>query len=274
MNTFDKSWSERQEAHYIHWTKTNPENQIQFAFRKHFETFETIYSKFADQSHRNTRRFIELGAGRGSLSAYYAEKGDDVVVSDFSETALSIAKNIFDNFNLKANFEFVDCENVPYGTDTFDICASIGLLEHFENPEKAIKEQYRILNNGGLCFAYIVPQKNSEINQRYRWLNELVSQYEDHTVTKQKDEVFRSDYDLTYYNKMFTEIGFEVVISSGIYNVPMISASPEFPFTLLSPDAERILVRYFESLLDREARFLPWLCEEEFGNAILVVGRK
>ena len=30
--SFDKIWTNRAETHYIHWTRTEPVNQIQFAF--------------------------------------------------------------------------------------------------------------------------------------------------------------------------------------------------------------------------------------------------
>ena len=42
FNKFDKSWTNREEANYIHWTRGEPQNQIQFAFRQHFITFEQI----------------------------------------------------------------------------------------------------------------------------------------------------------------------------------------------------------------------------------------
>jgi ubiquinone/menaquinone biosynthesis C-methylase UbiE len=274
IQQFEKSWKERQEANYIHWIRGDPINQIQYAFRQHFITFEAIYQKFQEVPTQKKRKFIELGAGRGSLSAYYSDNGDDVIVSDFSQTALTLAQKIFTDHNLDAKFDFVDCENTPYDENSFDICASIGLLEHFQDPKKAIAEQYRILDYGGFCFAYIVPEKFSAINQSHAWLNGLVQYYENKAKKIQKEEVFRTNYDLNYYNDVFSEIGFEIVLSSGIYSAPMISASPEFPFTLLSQPVEEMLVEYFQTQSDQMKCEFPWLCDESYGNAILIVGRK
>lgn len=274
VHAFENNWKNRKEANYIHWTEGEPENQIQFAFRQHFLTFEALYNKYARCQKDGARKVIELGAGRGSLSAYYSQTGDDVTVSDFSQAALDLARKIFLRHNLEASFNFVDCEETCYESETFDICASIGLLEHFRDPRRAIEEQFRILKMGALCYAYIVPEKQSKINDEYDWLNMLVQHYEDNKSSLDKETVFRTDYGIDYYTTLFADIGFDVVCSSGIYSVPMISASPQFPFTLLSQEAEHVLVQHFHSLLGSRETELPWLCEEAFGNAILIVGRK
>ena len=39
---FDGNWSIAPEAQYLHWTRCQPQNQIQFAFRQHWETFKNI----------------------------------------------------------------------------------------------------------------------------------------------------------------------------------------------------------------------------------------
>jgi hypothetical protein len=58
----------------------------------------------------------------------------------------------------------------------------------------------------------------------------------------------------------------------------MISHSIDFPFSLLPPAAERVLVKHFESELEKvkarnEGRN-PWLCAEGYGQAFLVWGTK
>lgn len=277
LQSFDSNWANRPEALYTHWTAGEIQNQIQLAFRQHFMTFEAIYNRAKDNVPNAARDFLEIGAGRGSLSSYYAQKGDRVTVSDLSHNALQLAKNIFEKNHLKASFEIVDSENIHFPDNSFDICASIGLLEHFSDPKNVINEQFKILKNGGFCFAYIVPEKKSTINDEYRWLNEIVQSY-NNTIDPEntKEEVYRTNYNLNYYEKIFREVGFEIIESSGIYPLPMISASPEFPFTLLNSASEKSLVKYFEEILVRRERAfdLPWLCQEDEGNAILIVGKK
>ena len=59
--------------------------------------------------------------------------------------------------------------------------------------------------------------------------------------------------------------------------MPMISYSTEFPFTLLEPEAEKILVDRLEehlSKLKSNKNKDPWLCDEDYGHAFLVYGKK
>ena len=37
VKEFDQNWSKRKETAYSHWTRGNPENQIQLAFRNHMK---------------------------------------------------------------------------------------------------------------------------------------------------------------------------------------------------------------------------------------------
>jgi hypothetical protein len=58
----------------------------------------------------------------------------------------------------------------------------------------------------------------------------------------------------------------------------MISHSVDFPFSLLPPDAEKILVDHFTSELDAmratKSTDDPWLCDEGVGQAFLLWAKK
>ena len=67
------------------------------------------------------------------------------------------------------------------------------------------------------------------------------------------------------------------IFTSGTYPLPMVSFSPEFPFSLMPDDIEKILVKTFEEKLDlikESTNKNPWLCDESFGQAFIVSGRK
>lgn len=49
----------------------------------------------------------------------------------------------------KVNYPEVDMQNLPYGDNSFDFVISDQVIEHLENPKKAIKESCRVLNKGG-----------------------------------------------------------------------------------------------------------------------------
>ena len=44
--SFDENWKTRSETHYNHYSSKSPENQIQLAFRSHFEVFSNLLEAY------------------------------------------------------------------------------------------------------------------------------------------------------------------------------------------------------------------------------------
>ena len=123
-----------------------PQNQIQFAFYNHWITFKSIIENM--KLFNGGRKVLEVGAGRGSLSAYFSQNGYQTTLLDSSKEILKIAKSIFEN-SLKAKYVPGNALQLPFDEGNFDIVFSIGLLEHFDDINKPISEQIRVLSNGG-----------------------------------------------------------------------------------------------------------------------------
>ena len=85
---FDSNWKTLKEAEYIHWTKKEPKNQIQYAFRNHWNIFKKIIGTKPIK-----KRVLEVGCGRGSLSAYFSENKWNCELIDVSNKAISLANN-------------------------------------------------------------------------------------------------------------------------------------------------------------------------------------
>jgi ubiquinone/menaquinone biosynthesis C-methylase UbiE len=270
---FDINWRTTKEAHYLHWTRDEPKNQIQLAFRQHWLTFSEILKLKKD-----SKRILEVGCGRGSLSAYFSDAGWDCTLLDLSPAAIEIAQKSFEKNELRAKFDVGDCMNLSYENNSFDAVFSIGLLEHFIDIGQVIKEQIRILKPGGIFIAYIVPEMKENIQTEYKWICDLLSKLTTINKISEKKEVFRSDYlSETYINHMKLQ-RLKNIKSSGIYPLPMISFSTEFPFSLLPDEAEKIVVNHFNKMLKNRKTELgiqnPWLCDEKYGQALLVWGEK
>ena len=272
---FEKNWNSRIETSYIHWTRGEPENQIQLAFRNHWELFKEIMG-----GEFRGNRVLEVGCGRGSLSAYFADNGFDCTLLDSSESAIKAAKNVFKKSGLKAKFDVGDAMSLPYHDGAFDIVFSIGLLEHFEDIETPIIEQMRVLCKDGLFLAYVVPKYTDNVQKDYEWINELLKESMNFDLcdcVNQKEHVFRSDADSVRYIEVLKKNLVREINASGVYPLPMISYSVEFPFTLLNAASEIILVEQFQEALDKrreKSKRNPWLCTEGFGQAFLIWGYK
>jgi ubiquinone/menaquinone biosynthesis C-methylase UbiE len=50
-----------------------------------------------------------------------------------------------------AQYPDVDMQNLPFEDDIFDFVISDQVIEHLENPKKAIEESYRVLKRGGIA---------------------------------------------------------------------------------------------------------------------------
>jgi hypothetical protein len=63
----------------------------------------------------------------------------------------------------------------------------------------------------------------------------------------------------------------------GMYPMPMVSHSPEFPFSLLPAPLEMGLTRVFEASLKARQTLTGkhgWICKEEMGQAFLIAFQK
>lgn len=270
---FHRSWLNRPERSYLHWTRAHPTNQIQLAFRQNWLLFRKIIAPVLPSTDRSAKA-LEVGSGRGSMSMYFADAGFDCTLLDTSTQALITAKELFSKNSLVGNPHVGDALALPLRDDTFEVVFSIGLLEHFEQIEVPLAEQVRVLKPGGWLLVYVVPENPNNVQSDFEWVNEVLRIYAgpDAVTDLQKEETYRSTYEAPAYRGVLEDLGLDEVTSTGVYPLPMISPSPRFPFTLNPPEAERALVAGFEALLSK--RPTGWLCEETYGQAFLVSGRK
>ena len=273
---FEKNWRQRQEAYYTHWTPAEPINQVQLAFRNHWSLFNQLMAR---ANFNQGKRVLEVGCGRGSLSCYFSNAGYHCTLLDVSRSVINIAKKIFELNNLKGTFAVGDANCLPFEAKSFDMVFSIGLLEHFENIQLPIQEQLRVLDDGGLLIAYVVPQYSDNVQKDFEWINDILRGYAQQRDIKQveKQDVFRSDATSQQYIPILKRCGLKGIESSGVYPLPMISHSIKFPFTLMPEQSEKALVKYLMDMLDQNAKRAgkhPWLCREGYGQAFVVWGYK
>lgn len=275
VEEFDSNWKQRSEARYNHWTRKRPSNQIQLAFRNHWTLFKEILDGRPAQS------CLEVGSGRGSISSYFADAGTRCTLLDTSHTVLRLAAEIYAFNGHHADFVCGDALRLPFEDDSFDVVVSIGLLEHFENIETAMNEQLRVLKPGGTFLGYVVPHRPQNIQKHFNWFNSVLKEIAFLSNTKKKEppktDLFRSDMGSARYLRLLEAQPVSDILAFGVYPMPMISHSPEFPFSLLPKPAELTLTCLFELTLWVRRVVLkrhPWICRESLGQAFLVSCRK
>lgn len=277
---FSETWQARAqgETSYLHWTRGEPETQVQLAFRSHWLLFQELIAEHPGQG----RRCIELGCGRGTISMYFADAGWDCTLVDIAPPVLETAERAFVEAGLQAHFLQADAMSTGLEANSYDVCVSIGLLEHMPDLKGALAEQVRLLRKDGVLLAYVVPEHNAEVQRRWDWLNDILRLYmaraeRSETAPLPKPDLYRSAANSSVYLELLAGMPLRGVTVSGVYPLPMLSPSIDFPFTLNPPEVERRLTAHFRDLLRQRAKETgrnPWLCDEAYGQAFLVWGRK
>ena len=275
-DSFDQNWESRKEARYNHWTRGLPANQIQLAFRRHWLTFQAYLHDLPSSS------VLEIGCGRGTISSYFAAAKYDTTLLDSSETVLQLARKVFSANHHEAKFIAGDAFQLPFADDQYSVCVSIGLMEHFERVGSLLSEQLRVLAPSGVLLAYIVPERPDNVQQHFRWVArglKALGGLFGHTKAADggKTPVYRNGLSSSSYIAELRELGAIEIDSVGMYPLPMLSHSPEFPFSLLPQPFEWLLTRVFSVTLSVRHKIFgkdPWTCREEFGQAFLVTARK
>ncbi len=273
---FDLNWQERKEKTHNYFTTSSPQTQLQLAFQNHYELFKKLFFK------EKRGKSLEVGCGRGNLSLYFANDGWDAHLLDQSKSAINVAKENFNSLNLKGNFFVGDANSLPFESEMFDVVFSVGLLEHFEEVSQTIKEQARILKKDGIFIGYVVPERKLNVQTFFKPLNKTLSFLKkiiDPDVDKFKKDknlLFRSDYNSKYYLEIMKKEPFKEIGTFGIFPIPLISYSDIYPFTPLPEFLEKSVVLGDKIFLQTRKLITqnPWSCSEIWGQAFVVWGIK
>ena len=275
VRAFRASWLQLDPRERYHYAPGEPANQIQFAFQNHWRVFRRILGDVGDG------RALEVGCGRGSMAAFFAAAGLEMHLLDISVEALDIARWNFARDKLEGFPVCGDALALPFPDGALDAVVSIGLLEHFRNVQPPLREQLRVLRSGGVLLAYIVPDQRPSV-QTLAWpLNVSLRLW--HRVrtsagrpTPRKEPLYRNDYRPEHYLEFFRQAGITNAGVVGMFPVPLVSHSPSFPFSLMSAEAERRVVRAWRSVmaLRRLWRDDPWTCHPRWGLAFVIWARR
>ena len=114
---------------------------------------------YIDKFLNNDSKILEVGAGTGRYSLYYADKGYNVTAIEYVEHNVDILKSkIKDNMNIVAEQgDAIDLSR--FSDNTFDVTLVLGPLYHLyedDDINKAISEAIRVTKKDGIiAIAYL-----------------------------------------------------------------------------------------------------------------------
>lgn len=274
VEAFRTKWADPASLKRYHFTRGAPLNQVQFAFQNHWRVFRRYLPATAG-------RFLEVGCGRGSLGAFFAEAGYAVHLLDTAADALEAARVNFERDQLKATYTVGDALAMPYPDGMFNVVGSIGLLEHFEDIERPIAEQYRVLAKDGVLLVYVVPERKWCVQVLAIPVNALLKLGHACWLALRgikRDPIpkgtplYRNAFPASDYLAILKKLGSTRMGSFGMFPLPLVSHSPSFPFSPMSPHLEGALMHFWRFVLGVRRLFTkePWICAERTGLAFLV----
>ncbi len=126
--------------------------------RIHYLEFITT-TNYIDKYLKEGDRILEIGAGTGAYSLFYANKGYQVDAVELVQANVDIMKSkINDNMNIKA-IQGNALDLSMYEDNTFDMTLVLGPLYHLfkkDEEEKAIKEAIRVTKPQGKIFIAFI----------------------------------------------------------------------------------------------------------------------
>lgn len=127
--------------------------------KMHYVEFITTTS-YIDKYLKSGDKILEVGAGTGAYSLYYADKGYDVNAIELVEANVDVMESkIKDGMKINA-IQGNALDLSMYEDNTFDVTLVLGPLYHLfkkDEEEKAIREAIRVTKKGGkILVAFIL----------------------------------------------------------------------------------------------------------------------
>lgn len=98
--------------------------------------------------------FLDIGSGSGELISKIIHKYQKIIGIEINDNSIKILKEKFKNYN---NVFILKTSVKDIKEEKFDICTTLDVLEHLENPKTIVKHIYNLLNSNG---QYIITVPN------------------------------------------------------------------------------------------------------------------
>ena len=100
------------------------------------------------QEERDLHEVLEFGCGAGRFTKAIAKNAKHIIAIDLSDEMLEMARIRLRRYQ-NVTVQKANCYRTSFQSGRFDTVFMANLIHVIENPHDALRETYRILNNGG-----------------------------------------------------------------------------------------------------------------------------
>jgi len=112
------------------------------------------------------KKILDVGAGLGESSVYFAMQGAEVTYTDISPQMGELAKELAARYNVKINVVISPAEKMVFEKDYFDVVYCANLMHHVPESEHTIwlENIHQFLRKGGKLYTWDPIKYNPVIN--------------------------------------------------------------------------------------------------------------
>ncbi len=170
------------------------------------------------------KRVLEIACGRGGFTTVLASLGGRVIGSDFSRTALEIARHKIGPVNgtpPAISLAQSDAAKLPFLPDSFDIIISCETIEHLPDPQAALSEMARVCRSNG--FLYLTTPNYFNLMGLYRVYDRLRSRPQASDEAQPYDTVWT----FPRVRRLIRDGGWKILRTDGtVHQIPFPGRSP------------------------------------------------
>lgn len=97
---------------------------------------------------------LDIGTGPGFFPIILTKAGHSVTGIDITENMISFAEQNLEKEGVKAKVMTMDCQNLSFADNSFDLLVCRNLTWTLDNPVRAYSEWYRVLRPGGRLLIF------------------------------------------------------------------------------------------------------------------------
>ena len=130
-----------------HWDKT----PLFLTADERYSTYPWLYDVAEFTKHKG-EKVLEIGCGTGADLAEFVKHGAIAIGIDITQTHLDLARERLGDSGVLIK---ADMRELPFGDGSFDYVYSHGVVHHSDEPDKVIREIFRVLRPGGIFNIHV-----------------------------------------------------------------------------------------------------------------------